>query len=50
MAKCQRIMRNMFFRAEGNRKIVGSKVAISSTSSTPFQPLTKFNHIQKSQC
>ena len=47
MEKCQRTMRDMLFRAEDNREIVTSEVAAGSTSSTPFEPLTKLNDIQK---
>ena len=43
MAKRQRTMRDMLFRAEGSRKIVTSKIATGSTSSTPFE----LNDIQK---
>ena len=47
MAKCQRTMRDMLFRAKGNREIVTSEVAVGSNSSTPSQPPTKLNDIQK---
>ena len=43
MVKCQRIVRDMLFRAEGSREIVTSKVAAGSTSSTSFE----LNDIQK---
>ena len=47
MAKHQRTMRDMLFRAESNRKIVTVEVAAGSTSSTPSEPPTELNDIQK---
>ena len=47
MAKHQRTMRDMLFRANDNREIVTSEVAVGSTSSTPFEPPIELNDIQK---
>ena len=45
MEKCQRTMRDMLFRTKNNREFVTSKVAASSTSSTPFESPIELNDI-----